>query len=244
MALLTSEKLPDASLDVHTAFGWYGRGWSRGGNIGPDLHRRLGGSVPLRDASINAIAVSQREKTVALVYMEWAQRQNEVPAQPPPTLPDPTHPTAPTPVLTDFRKYIVTYNECDFPIAASQMQLGAGVDPNNLNAYLKQPAIFDDFQDGLVSYREPNGEDVFYFAIDDYGAIQYGAVVTNLASSFCAVTPPLAPVGMAGIPQSLANASTASLTVGSVVGVTAVAMVAYLLTVKRRVAHFAVAEDK
>jgi hypothetical protein len=243
MALLAVTHRADQTLDVNTAYGWYGRGWTARGNIGPELHR-LGGSIALLDASVNALAVSEREKTVAIVYMEWAQRQGALPSQPGPAVPDPANPAAPTPVLTDFRKFIVAFNECQFPIAQSQMQLGTSVDPNNLNAYMKQASIFDDFQDGLVAYREPSGEDLFYFAIDDYGAMQYGAVVTQAASAFCPGTPPLFSASPAAIPQALATGTTASVTVGAVVGVAAVAMVSYLLTVKRRVAHFAVAEDK
>jgi hypothetical protein len=243
MALLAVTPRPDQTLDVNTAYGWYGRGWTAGGNIGPTLNH-MGGNLALRDASINALAVSEREKTVAIVYMEWALRPGALPAQPAPTVPDPTQPTAPTPVLTDFRKFIVAFNQCQFPLASAQMQLGTSVDPNNLNAYMKQASIFDDFQDGLIAYREPSGGDLFYFAIDDYGAMQYGAVITPAAASFCPVPPPLFSASAAAIPQTLATGTTASVTVGAVVGVAAVAMVSYLLTVKRRVAHFAVAEDK
>jgi hypothetical protein len=243
MALLSITQRPDKVLDAMEAFGWYGRGWTVKGNIGPELHR-MGGGVPLNDAAITGIAVTQREKTVAIVYMEWAQRPNNAPAQPPPTAPDPANPTAAYPPLTDFRKYVVTYNECAFPLAASKLQLGTSLDPTNMDAYVKKPGTYDDFQDGLVAYREPNGEDVFYFAVNDYGAMQYGAIVTQGASAFCPVTPPLFSTAPAAIPQALATGSTASVTVGAVVGVAAVAMVTYLLTVKRRVAHFAAAEDK
>lgn len=244
MVLLAVTHRPDETLDVNSAYGWYGRGWAPHGNLGPELHR-MGGSIPLLDASINAVAVSEREKTVAVVYMEWAQKQGALPAQPAPALPDPSKPTAtPTPILTDFRKYVVAFNECTFPLASSQMQLGTSVDPNNLNAYMQKASIFDDFQDGLVAYREPTGEDLFYFAVDDYGAMQYGAVVTQAVGSFCPLTAPLFSASPAAIPQALTVASPTSMAIGATAGVAAAAMVAYILTVKRRVAHFAVAEDK
>ncbi|HUR61688.1 MAG TPA: hypothetical protein VM286_04920 [Candidatus Thermoplasmatota archaeon] len=243
MALVSVTKRGDHSLDAMTAYSWYGIGWHGTGNIGPELHH-MGGDIALQDASINAIAVSEREKTVAIVYMEWAQDAGPIPAQPSPTAPDPANPQAPTPVLTDFRKFVVTGNECGFFTGASQMQMGTSVDPTNMDAYMKSPSIYDDFQDGLVAYQEPNGEDLFYFAINDYGAMQYGAVIAAANGVYCPLPPPLFGAAPAAIPQALTITSAASIAVGATVGVAAVAMVGYILTVKRRVAHFAVAEDK
>jgi hypothetical protein len=247
MALVAVTHRPDQTLQAETAFGWYGRSWTSRGDIGAQLHRYaalVSGDVPLRDASINALAVSQDEKTALLVYMEWGERNNGLPAQSAPKLPDPTNPAPPTPRLTDYHKYIVAYNECQFPIAAVQMQLGTSIDPNNLQAYTKNPGVFDDFQDGLAAYHEPAGSDLFYFAVNDYGAMQYGAVVAAGPLFSCPVVPPVFQTAQAALPQALTTASAATTTVGAGVGVAAVAMVTYLLAVKRRVAHFAVAQDK
>ncbi|MFO1533821.1 MAG: hypothetical protein ABR562_09070 [Thermoplasmatota archaeon] len=243
MVLVTSRYVGGSGARVEAAFGWYGRGWSSlGVDMGPELHR-LAGSVPVRDAGVNALSISETEKTSILEYMEW-QNVTKPGELPPPQPLDPTNPLAATPALKDFKKIFMTFNSCNAPIAAARMELGTGVDPDNFDAYTEKPSIFDDSQDGIQSYAEPGGGDLFYFAVNDYGAMQYGAVLTSAASSLCIVPPPIGAPPPLPIPQALTVTNGAVAQVGAVVGVTAIAGVLYLVTAKRRATHLAVAEAK
>ncbi len=246
--LSTTKAVGRAVSHIEGAFGWYGTQWfTPQSDLGPALHH-LAGDRDTFDVNVNALAITQREKTIGLVYMEW--QRNRTAAAPDPSQPaqpvDPQNPVpaSATPHLTDYQKFIVTINECSFPqpIAASVMQLGSGVDPQNLDAYQTSPRIFDDSQDGLVAIHEPNGEDVFTFAVNDYGAMQVGSVVAAAASIPCQLPIPPANLPPPALASALALPNPAVLITGSIVGVGAAAMVTYLLTVKRRVAHFALAE--
>lgn len=242
--LITTRLVDSQGAEVNTAFGWFGRSWTVGGDVGPVLHAMAGGK-PVYDATVTAISLSERYKMFALVYMEWQTPSDPtaVPQAPPP--PDPGNPLGSRPRMTDYRKFLVVAKECDdFPLGAAEMQLGTGIDATNIAAYSERPSVFDDFQDGLVNYRETTGEDLWYFAINDYGAVQYGAVVTAATGSSCPIAPAPLPPPPVPVPQALTVASAANVVVGSTVGVAAAAMILYLLSVKRRVATAAVAEDK
>ncbi|MEK6984867.1 MAG: hypothetical protein AABX89_00585 [Candidatus Thermoplasmatota archaeon] len=233
---------------IQGSFGYYGTQWeATGSDMGPELHRLLGNHDTF-DLNVNALAITPTEKTVAIVYMEWqSNRTAETtdPNQPPPVV-DPTNPVPPSPQLTDFQKLVVSFNQCTFPgaIAASVMQLGTGVDPQNLEAYTIQPSLFDDTQDGLVAHKNAIGEDVLTFAVNDYGAMQVGSILAAPASTACQLPIPPANVPPPPLATALGLPNAAITAVGSVLGLAAISMVTYLLTVKRRVAHFAVAEAK
>jgi len=242
--LVTTRLVDSQGAEVNTAFGWYGRSWTAGGDIGPVLHAMAGGR-PVYDATVTAISLSERYKMFALVYMEWQTPSDPTAIPQPPPAPDPGNPLGSRPRMTDYRKFLVVAKECDdFPLGAAEMQMGTGIDATNLAAYSERPSVFDDFQDGLVNYREATGEDLWYFAINDYGAVQYGAVVTAATGSSCPIAPAPLPPPPVPVPQALTVASAANVLVGSTIGVAAAAMVLYLLSVKRRVATAAVAEDK
>jgi len=243
MVLVTTKFVGTTGATIQAAFGWYGRGWNTlGVDLGPQLHR-MAGPLDVRDAGVLALSISETEKTSILEYMEWQNvtQPGQVPAVPPV---DPNNPVPATPALKDFKKMFMTFNSCNPSIAAAKMELGTGVDPDNFDAYTDRPSIFDDSQDGIQSYTEPAGGDLFYFAVNDYGAMQYGTVLTSAASTLCVVPQPLPPAPPLPIPQALTVSNGALAQVGAVVGATAVAGVLYLVTAKRRMANLAVAEAK
>lgn len=239
MALATYRRTGDNAGSVQVATGWFGSQWHRlRGDLGAALHQTTGGK-PQRGLSVNAIAVSDDTKNVMLVYKEWLQQGNQVPSV------DPNNPPQPgqvQPRLTDYKKSIFAFNECG-PIGALQMVLGQSLDAPNAEAYSNNPGAFNDILDGLQTERDPSGQMLFTFAIDDYGAMQYGSVI-DPQGPLCFVAPPVPAPPVPVVPQSIAIVNPASVAIGSVVGVVSAAMVAYLLTVKRRVAVLAVAEDK
>ncbi len=233
-------------MTLDGTFGFYGIQWSRSEDMGPELHR-IAGNHDTYDLHLNAIAISPTEKTVAFVYMEWQRnRTAEAPDPNKPVVVDPQNPTPPAPRLLDYQKFIVTTNECEFPraIAASLVELGSGLDPRQTDAYQKDAKMFDDHQDGLVANTWSNGDEMFTFAINDYGAMQVAAVKAISASAPCDVSNPPIVVQAAAPPQALSLTNPALTVTSAAVGTGAVAMVAYLLTVKRRVAHIAVTEAK
>lgn len=242
--LATTRLVDKDGASVNVAAGWYGRTWTPMGDVGPNLHA-MAGAKPVYDAAVTALSVSSRYKVFALSYMEWQKPTDPTAAPAPPPPPDPGNPLGSRPRLTDYRKFLLVGKECDnFPLGAAEMQLGTGVDGTNLAAYTQRPSVFDDNQDGLVDYVEADGSDVWYFAINDYGAMQYGAVVTAATGSSCPIAPAPLPPPPVPVPQALSLASPANIMLGSSVGVAAGAMLLYLLTVKRRAAAAAVAEDK
>jgi hypothetical protein len=117
------------------------------------------------------------------------------------------------------------------------------VDPSNFDAYTTTPSLFDDQQDGLVRVRQANGQDVFYFAINDYGAMQYGAFQAT-SSQLCFTPPPPLPAAVPAIPQALTITNPAVTFTGAIVAFAALSAVTYLAVAKRRVATYAVAEAK
>jgi hypothetical protein len=240
--LVTSRLIDENGAEVQLASGWYGYKWAPLGDAGPLLHS-MAGNQPVYDANVNAVAIDPVGKNAVLDYMEWQQPSNYTNPQPPP-LPDPTNPTGTAPRLKDYKKILAAFNECaSFPVAASAVELGTGIDPQNFDAYQERPSMFDDFQDGLVTYQEPSGRHVMYMAINDYGAMQVAGVLVNNVPA-CVVPPPPPPVPPVPIPQALSVVNMAQTWVGAGVGVVASVSILYLLTVKRRVAQYTVAEDK
>ncbi|MCA1819311.1 MAG: hypothetical protein ABR562_00915 [Thermoplasmatota archaeon] len=242
--LATTRLLDQGGASITLASGWYARTWGNLGDVGSLLHQ-MAGTKPVYDAAVTALSLSDRYKIYALTYMEWQKPSDPAAFPSPPPPPDPANPLGSRPRLTDYRKFLVVGKECDrFPLGAAEMQLGTGIDATNLAAYSERPSVFDDLQDGLVNYREANGEDLWYFAVNDYGAMQYGAVVTAATGSTCAIPPPPLPPPPIPVAQALTVVSPANIVLGSTVGVAASAMVVYLLTVRRRAAVATVAEDK
>ena len=99
--------------------------------------------------------------------------------------------------------------------------------------------VFDDLQDGMQVWTDPlDGRQRVYFAYGDHGVIQYGALVAGSSTNFLGVncvSPPPAPfLPTAAIPSALSATSPAAVAVGATVGLTATAMVGYLLAIKRR----------
>lgn len=233
---------------IQGAFGYYATKWeATSSDMGPELHRLLGGFDTF-DLNVNALAITPTEKTIAIVYMEWQQgraAQMTDPNQPPPTV-DPQNPAPPSPQLFDYQKMIVSFNQCTFPqaIAASVLQLGTGIDVQNYEAYTIQASLFDDTQDGLIAHKDAIGEDVLTFAVNDYGAMQVGSILAAPASTACQLPIPPANLPPPPLATALGLPNPAVTAIGSVLGLAAISMVTYLLTVKRRVAHFAVAEAK
>lgn len=227
-------------LDVRVAFSWYGRNWERiGADLGPQL-RRIGGGddLPILDAHVTALTITTDEPTALMVYKEWHDDPQEITGM------DPEDPAAIIGNrLTDYNKYVYSFNSCDFPIAGAQMELGTAVDSNNADAYGQNPAVFNDIQDGLYTTREPNGEELTYFAINDYGAMQFGAIVVASTSNVCFIPPPPPFIPPVPIPQALTITTPFSAAVGAAVALPAAAMVAYLLTTKKRAASYVAAED-
>lgn len=227
-------------LQINAAFGWYGKNWERlGADLGPTL-RRIGGgpNVPLIDADLTALTLTTDEPTAIFVYKEWhddPQDVTQLPEDPAAIIND---------RLTDYNKFVFTFNSCNFPIAGAKMELGTAVDSNNADAYSENPAVFNDIQDGLYTVREDGGGELTYFAVNDYGAMQFGAVVVGGTTQVCFVTPPPPVIPPLAAPQALTIASPYATAVGAAVAVPAVAMIAYLLTTKKRVPSYVAAEDR
>jgi hypothetical protein len=246
--LIAHEMKNENTTIVRSAWGWYGGYWEAQGDLGGILHN-LVGDVPDFYTGVTALQLSKNDHVATIIYTEHQKvSQDRVPPAPDPTnpgpLPDPNNPQNTVPRLTDYRKMVVTFDACSFPIAASLMELGTSVDPENADAYAETPNMFEDENDGLAYYVEDNGGELFYFAVNDYGAMQYGAVVVNPPPTLCYAQPPLIGVQAAAIPQALTVSSTASLALGSTAAVAAVAITAYLLAVKRKTPQFTAAEDK
>lgn len=226
--------------EVHMSFGWHGRSFTpQNGQYGTELHN-LAGRREVLDAHITALEVTQDDKTVFMVYKEYNNVTQEAPEI---SIDDPS---APVPDLNDYNKLLVAFNQCEFPIAAAEMQLGRGLDVYNYEGYRANPGAFNDRQDGLTIVRDTagTGEEVAYFAINDYGAAQFGAVRTESLGRFCSFPPPFVPTVPPVLPQALSFSNPATQAVAALLAVPLVAMMAYLLTLKRRSAHHVTAEDE
>lgn len=238
MAVMTTKVVESQQVDVEASFGWYGRQWAPTGNIGPALHQMAGGR-DIVSAHVTAIEMTVDQKILYLVYKEWNGPMD------PDSLPDPGAILAGQPPrMNDYRKVVVAMTQCTFPLAATAMELGSGIDPYNYQAYMENPSGFNDVQDGLQYIREPNGEELVYFAISDYGAMQFGAIVSAAQGDVCPVPAPILSVPPPPIPQALGAGAPANLAVGAVVGAASLAMVGYLLAARRRAPSLVTALDK
>ncbi|MEA3191009.1 MAG: hypothetical protein QOD77_1591 [Thermoplasmata archaeon] len=244
-ALVTSRlRTPEegqGGAEIRAAFSWYGNDWNPiPGDVGGLLNRMLGGKQTF-DAGVTAMQLGTYDGSpvAALIYMEWQQPDDGTPAPP---APDPDNPLA-FYSLNDYKKAIVTFDSCNFPVAASLLQLGTQVDASNADAYATQPSLFDDQQDGLVRHRQDNGMDVFYFAVNDYGAMQYGAF-QPLAAQFCPSPPPPPIPTVPAFPQALTITSPAVTVAGAMVAFAAVSAVTYLMLAKRRTPSYVTTEAK
>ena len=236
-ALAASRLVAEQQVDVRVAVGWHGGRWQEvGRGLGPLLHRGMGGH-PMHSAQVTAVAVTEDTRTVFLVYKEF----HDVPPE------GAVHPGDPGQVrLMPYRKFAVTLDACEAPIAGAEFVLGTSPDLYQRQAYEMNPGVFDDRRDGLEVRRMPDGQELVFFAVGDYGAAQYGAMVgtSGAAGGTCAFTPavpePVVPI----VPQAASLTQAANLYVAAGAGVAALAMVAYLLTVKRRNPLLSVAEDR
>lgn len=245
MVAVAESYVPEAPLEVRMAMGWYGSQWEPStADYGPALNRFAGGA-PILDAHVTALAVSEREKTAFLVYGEW----NPLPEDDPQA-------QAEEDGLEDgeVRKLLVAFDACTFPLGAAKMSVGVGIDGVSYNTTsghfdLPGPRVgfssgaYNDLHDGLVYVPDQN-EEVLYMVINDYGIAQYAEILPGAPREACAHPGPLPAVPVLGAPTASLLGSTTTTLVGSSLGVLAAAMVAYLLTVKRRAAQHATAEDR
>ncbi|MGB0653526.1 MAG: hypothetical protein ACPGQL_10035 [Thermoplasmatota archaeon] len=237
MWVLTSDVVSEQRVQVKGAFGWYGRHWNQvPADFGPDLHNMAGGE-PLRSAHVTAATISEDQKILYFVYKEWNNVTQD--------LPDPDRlVNLETPRLTDYRKVLVALTACQGMVAASAMEMGTGVDPANYEAYNRHPALFNDVQDGLLYVREADQRESVYFAINDYGAMQFGAIQGVAAAQTCLLPPPPPTIPPPPLPQALGLPNAVNLAIGSTLGVVAVSMTAYLLAARRKSPQYVAAEDR
>lgn len=245
MVMTSHLRVDENNTQVQTAWGWYGKHWELGPDLGRILHLMLK-NEPTFAAEVTALQISEDTHTAILIYMEHQKTQQDQIPQPDPTnpgpLPDPNHPENTVPHLTDYRKMAVTFAQCESPIAALLMTTGTGVDPANGDAYAQNPAMFQDIDDGLAYYRTADDRELFYFAINDYGAMQFGAFKVESGSTACFTIPPVfEPVAVA-LPQALTTPATSSLALTAAMGVGAVAISAYILAVKRKTPQYVTTE--
>lgn len=236
------------TVAVHVAYGNGPRTWNVPlvPDVGPTLHRALG-NYPVRDAAVTALGMTEDDHTAWVVYKEWndLSEAGAVPAPPaPPTGPPSTD--EPLPRLSDYKKALVTMDLCNTPIAGAEFNLGTSPEVYQQQALAANAAAFNDLQDGLQVVRMPDGQERVFLAVNDYGSAQYASVVapTGAADTPCPWPPPPPIPPVAAIPQALSLSNPAGAVVGAAVGVVAVAMIAYLLAVKRKVADTLAAEDR
>lgn len=242
MALFATDLKGTQQVDVTYAMGWHGKSWTTPRSMGAQLHAMLG-SREMRDAYVTAVTLLDDTKTAYIVYEEWNKVQDNPLAGGVPGVPDPNDPSLPR--LTDYKKVIVSLDECTAPIAASEMTMGYSPELVNQQDAWTQTRIFDDQYDGLQTVRVASGEEWVFFAVNDYGVAQFGAIRgwSGAGSQVCAITPPPPIPPVAVIPQGISVTTSASIAVGAVVGTAATAMVVYLLAAKRKVAQTVEAKD-
>lgn len=239
---IASVDLKDAQqVDVQVSFGWYGRHWEAPQNPGADLHGYIG-NHRATEARVTSMALTGERNVLFLTYMERLEGNFTVPDPNPTTLnPGPGQ-------AIEYHKVVATFTQCtNGPIDAYDLQTGVARHPFSEGTVggSDVTGVFDDLQDGMQFWQDPStGEERVYFAYGDHGVIQYGALVGTAGGQACPVfaPPPLLPPPP--IPAALSTASPYSMLVGSAVGVTSLAMVAYLLAAKRRTAVFSAAKDK
>ncbi|HET6399240.1 MAG TPA: hypothetical protein VFH47_06770, partial [Candidatus Thermoplasmatota archaeon] len=188
---------------VELSTGWFGTQMARfNAPLGQQLHLLAGSTRELLDAHVTAVAVSRAERTISLIYKEW-QAPQDGSFTPPAADPDDPLGQAYS-QITDYNKVILTLNACEGPIAAARLQLGTAVDATNAQAYATRPGVFNDVQDGLVWVEDAAGQELFFLAANDYGAMQFAAFNVASHSAVCNVMPPIVNVPAVPVPQALA----------------------------------------
>ena len=262
VAILLQRKVYDENtgdishLAISTGFSWAQNVFQNGARFQPSISnmggilRNFGGGpdVKLLDADVTGFQLTGSADAALIVYKEWHGNPGP-PRQPPPpeeVQQDPLRPIGDR--LLDYNKFLVSFDSCNNVLAGYHVQLGSGIDAYNAQQYSVNNGTFNSVRDGLFLTQGSVGgipeQPLVYFAIDDYGAIQYGAVQVAAVSGSCGVSPPLPPLPPAVIPQALTISSPLAGVVGAAFGVPAVAMLGYLLTVKRRAPSVVAAEDK
>jgi len=241
MVVATARRTDQGPGTVHLAAGWHGDHWHEASpDLGPALHS-LAGGTPQKDLAVTALAIAPGSNDILLIYHEW-NPQPPASVPPPPTPGGVPQPAEVAPRKTDYSKVAYVLNECNAGIGALGFVLGTYLDPEAAEDFGQDPAMFDDDQDGLQTVHDPGGGDLFTFAVDDYGAVQYGAIVDPVTAAPCLVTPPILPLPPA-LPQALTVGTPAAGPIGALVGVAAVSMVLYLLSVKRKSTSKVAAKD-
>lgn len=256
MALTNTKVISADNVEIDLRWSWYGRQWNNGGSIGGTMHRlasnTLTAGLPpgtpspppasnkVEEARITAMALSEKEDMLFLVYMERVDVGNA-------SDPDPNNPFISPDSAIEYKKLVATFTLCDpTPGNVYDLQLGQARHPFP-EAIAANSGVFDDSQDGMQFWRDPvTGEERIYFAYGDHGVIQFGALVTSGSPplTICPnpVPPPFFPAQV--IPAGLTATSPYTTLIGSTVGLTATAMIGYLLTVKRKSANALAAKAK
>jgi hypothetical protein len=157
--------------------------------------------------------------------------------------PDPNAPPA-ADEMSEYRKYVTSVNECDGILSAINLNVGTSRHPFQEGTVNGATGVFDDLQDGMTVVTFPDESQQIFFAYGDHGVIQYGWIFGDSGGGDCAVVQPVETLPQAAIPAAQGVTSAYANIVGAGVGLTAVAMVAYLLTAKRSTLHKLAAKDK
>ncbi|HUR25859.1 MAG TPA: hypothetical protein VM327_07600 [Candidatus Thermoplasmatota archaeon] len=239
MAIASVAVKDESNIAAQVAFGWYGQHWTAIQNAGSQLHDLMGGHK-VKEARVTSMALTQEKNTLFLTYMERVNTEGEIPEANPSALnADPSQ-------AIEYRKVVTTFSQCsNGAMDAYDLQTGVARHPFNDEVIGDQTGVFDDLQDGMQFWRDPDsGEERIYFAYGDHGVIQFGALVGGASADPCPITAPPPSLPPPPIPAALSTASPYSMMVGATVGATALAMVTYLLAAKKRTLTFATAKDK
>ncbi len=234
-AVASSSVFAEHQVEVRVSMGWHATHWAqRALDISSFLHETLGGA-PLRDAHVTGVALTEDDKTLFLTYKEWNDIDEPV-----------VRSDFEMVRLKDYKKLVVAMSECTVPLAAAEFRMGEIFDSHQYEMWQDTPAIFNDRQDGLQYVRLADGRERVYMAINDYGAVQYAAMVppTLQGDTSCNVGPAPVPIPAAALPQAVGTGTGAGTAVGSAVALVSLAMITYLLTVKRKSPLAAAAKDE
>lgn len=256
MAITSTNVVSQDTVDVQLAWGWYGRLWETAFPIGGMMHNlasnTVASSIPpgtpgpppasnsVREARITAMALSEDTDTLFLVYMERVNVTDRGD-------PDPNNPFVSPDSAIEYKKLVATFTKCEGPTNVYDLQLGLARHPFADAIIGEATGVFDDSQDGMQAWKDPvTGEERMYFAYGDHGVIQYGWLVTGSSQPLRICNNPQPPpfVPNALIPAGLTATNPYTTLIGSTVGLTATAMIGYLLTVKRKSANALAAKAK
>lgn len=243
MALASLKASGDAPpyeyVDVDIGFSWYGRHWN---NVAPGgiLHLLWGGEF--LEARISAMELLDGDRpTLFLSYMERLAGLEQTDVS---TI-NPDNPLS-TSQAIEYRKSISAWEPCgDALMASADLQVGVVRHSFREDIVGGFTGAFNDFQDGLASHTDANGQSRVYFAFGDHGVVQFGTIRAEMAQDACFVPP--APVLFpppAIAPVALTQASSVGVGMVAAVAGPAGAMFGYLLVAKRRAALAAVSKSK